>query len=131
MSDPTDGWEERPYGWKKKLGPSSQVIRIRPGHYTSMSATPEQQGPYALKGNDVRWEHVEHLGSVDGGDTDGPSLRYMFLPKARGLPEEPREMRFRKGARFYSVLSDENRTGFYHNLINDSATTIELRMEWE
>ncbi len=126
-----DGWEERPYGWKKMLGPKSQLLRLNPHCHTAMSATPGKIGPHSLKQNDAVWEHIEFLGYIGDGKDEDFSLRYVSLPLTHETSDKPREMRFRKGARFYSVLADSSRTGFYHDLFNDSDVIIELKTEWE
>ena len=125
-----DSWEERPYGWKKMTGPKSQILRLRSGHHTGMAATLDTLGPYGLKMNDAKWEHVEHLGASDGSQNDDFSLKYVFLPFFHES-ELPRELNFRKGGKFYCVLQDEKRTGFYHNLCNVSNYDIDLKVDWE
>ena len=131
LNQAVDGWEERPYGWKKMLGPKSQLLRLNPHSHTAMSATAENLGPHQLKENDAKWEHVEFVGYVDGEDEGGFDLRYVFLPRMYEPSEQPRQQSFGKGAKFYSVLPDVRRTGFYHDLHNDSDYIIELRCDWE
>ncbi len=130
MTEQND-WQERPYGWKKMIDPKSQLLRLKPHHHTAMSAVPENMGPHQLKKNDALWEHVEFVGYVGDVCEEGFDLRYMFLPMEPGKSEQPRELRFGKGGRFYSVLPDASRTGFYHDIHNDSDYIIEIKCDWE
>src|SRR3989338_2311048 len=123
-------WIERPYGWRMPTGENSQILRIRPGHHTGMGAPPERTGPHDLKSNYVIWEHVLHLGAIDQSDNDEFSLVYRFLPQDH-QGEAPVELKFRKNGRFYSVVPDDRRTGYYHNLYNVSDHIIDLAVEWE
>ena len=120
-----DGFEKRPYGWRKKLSDKSQYIIIERDMHTGIGADLSQINEFGLRGNPgAAWERVTHLGyATEDGDL-GFSLTYRFLDPYNRLHERT----YSKGSQFYSKIG---KTGFWHLLVNNSDEPIKLFIEWE
>ncbi|MBI2546979.1 MAG: hypothetical protein HYW23_00855 [Candidatus Aenigmarchaeota archaeon] len=122
----SEGYEERPYGWRKSLSGTSQLIVIEPGKHTGINvASLNTQG---LRGHPGEiWERAMHLGCLDG--TDGnESLLYKVLDG-----KDVQERSYRRGQSFFSVSPDgsgENKPGYWHIMANNSDKPIRLLIRW-
>lgn len=131
-----EGWQRRDYGWKLELdkleaGLDSIKIKILPHQNTGMGAKElEFFGGYELRPHhDTEWERVEHIGfERKNAEYDGPSLRW--VGRALHPQNTPLEFRyFFPGERFYSVMDNIRKIGYYHILENTSPETILLKID--
>lgn len=118
-------WEKRPYGRRTDDG----FLQIDPGNNTSIGASAEELDRYRFRGHPgILFEHVEHLGYFDGEQNDEFTLLYRF--RAKNI-DEIIEQRFKRGSKFYSVQTDEAKTGYWHRLENTSNRIILLKIDKE
>jgi hypothetical protein len=115
-------WEERPFGRRTADG----YLQIYPGMDTSIGVDPAELDVFRLRRHPNQvWEHVEHLGYLENPQDGNCSLVYKFRIKNGDIVQK---QYFAKGARFYSVQTDDLGTGFWHVLENISNRTIVLRI---
>ncbi len=122
-----EGYEKRPYGFRKKVGEKRQYLVIEPEKHTGLGADPKTLNRLGLRGHPgTDWEHVTHLGYVDGGDNSQEfSLLYIFMKDKRLCVRA-----YREDDMFCSV-SDNGSEGYWHLLLNKSDRPIKLFIEWE
>lgn len=124
-------WIERPYGRKKVLSEKSQILQIDPDKHTGMGVRPEELDKNGLRGHPgALFEYVEHKGYAGSNrpEINNYSLLYKF--RARDL-NQVFEQYFGKGARFYSVQMDAEKTGYWHIMKNISDFPILLKIDLE
>lgn len=115
-------WELRPYGKRTAEG----FLQIFPGMNTSLGVDPAALDTSGLRSHPNQvWEHVDHLGYLEDPQDDVCSLRYRFRTRHSSIVQE---QRFARGARFYSVQTDEEETGYWHALDNISPHIIVLKI---
>jgi len=121
---PEQEWIERPYGRR-----GLTLLQIDPGKDTSIGARAEELDGYGLRGHPgILFEHVEHLGYFGSEQNDEYTLLYRFRAKT---VDEIIEQRFKRDSKFYSVQTDEAKTGYWHLLKNISNRVILLKIDKE
>lgn len=117
-----EGFESRPYGFRKVLSATSQIIVIEPGKDTTIGASSLDEHGLRPHPDEV-WERIMHLGYLDGSDGND-SLLYTVLEDGT-----VNHRHYRKGQAFFSVSpngSGESKPGYWHSNKNISDRPIKL-----
>lgn len=116
-----EGYEGRPYGWKKLLSEESWEIILLPGKDTASGMDEKILGKFRLRDHpNLVWEKVNHLGYFDGTGDGEFTLLYMFLYTDNKVIQN----NYKKDDMFYSVYPSG--IGRFHTLKNISNETIKL-----
>ncbi|WP_455278674.1 hypothetical protein [[Eubacterium] cellulosolvens] len=119
-----DGYERRPYGWKKLLSAESWEIILLPGKDTASGMDEKELGKFGLRDHSYcEWERVKHLGYVDGAGDGEITLLYIFLDATNKVNQTT----YKKDDLFYSVYPSD--IGRWHALKNISNQSIRLLIE--
>lgn len=119
-----EGYDRRPYGWKKLLSEESWEIVIFPGKDTASGMDEKELGKFGLRNHlNLVWERVKHLGYLNGTGNGELTLLYLFL----GIDNKVKQTIYKKDDVFYSVYL--SCIGRWHALKNISNEPIKLLIE--
>jgi hypothetical protein len=119
-----DGYERRPYGWKKLQSAESWEIILLPGKDTASGLDEKELGKFGLRDHSNRvWEKVKHLGYLDGTGDGEITLLYIFLDAGNKV----KQTTYKKDDLFYSVYPSG--IGRWHALKNISNELIRLQIK--
>ncbi len=126
-----EGYEERPYGYRKKVGSQneniqSQMAVILPHKHTGMGYPLNEFG-LRERLPEVLWEVVYHCGYANGEES-GSDLDSSLLYKFQDNKGRVDTRTYRQEDLFRS-LSDER--GRWHILMNTSNRPIKLQIYWK